>query len=203
MNSTLALNASSSSVQAFLRNQYLATNPLKTILCLLKNLRDHFFTDLPDPPSPPRSFIKFLCESPRPIFEKWRGSGPPPSPLGYATARLHHFPLRPLCHDIITKRQGWYQKFSNRGAGASDRGAKMTEKWCFRSLFCQISSDENLKFPLTAGLDTCDGGGGGCSSTRNLTPSLKHNFSVSQKRKTMDKSKDLLARVCLFDLEVG
>ena len=37
--------------------------------------------------------------------------------------------------------QGWRQKFSDRGAGASDRGAKMTERWCFRALFCQISSD--------------------------------------------------------------
>ena len=43
-------------------------------------------------------------------------------------------------------RQGWRQKFSDRGARASDRGAKMTEKLCFRALFCQISSDENPNF---------------------------------------------------------
>ena len=42
--------------------------------------------------------------------------------------------------------QGWCQKLSDRGAGASDRGAEMTEKWCFRTLLCQISSDENPKF---------------------------------------------------------
>ena len=63
----------------------------------------------------------------------------------------------------MTTGQEWRQKFSDRGAGASDRGAKMTEKWCFRALFCQISSDENPKFPPTGG-----GGGwmpptGGCS----------------------------------------
>ena len=57
--------------------------------------------------------------------------------------------------------QGWRQKFSDRGAGASDRGAKMTEKWCFRALFCQISSDEDQKI-------SSDGGArcprqGGCS----------------------------------------
>ena len=45
-------------------------------------------------------------------------------------------------------------------AAASDRGggAEMTEKWCFRALFCQISSDENPKFPPTGGLDASDGG---------------------------------------------
>ena len=58
-------------------------------------------------------------------------------------------------------RQGWRQKFSDRGAGASDRGAKMTEKWCFCGLFCQISSDENPEFSPTGGLDASDGGGGG------------------------------------------
>ena len=49
----------------------------------------------------------------------------------------------------------WFQTrggaISGRGAGASDGGAKMTEKWCFRALFCQISSDEILKFPPTGG----------------------------------------------------
>ena len=49
----------------------------------------------------------------------------------------------------------WRQKFSDRGAGASDRGAKMTEKWCFRALFCQISSDENPEFPPTDGGARC------------------------------------------------
>ena len=58
--------------------------------------------------------------------------------------------------------QGWCQKFSDRGAGASDRGAKMTEKLCFRALFCQISSDKDPEFPPTGGLDASDGGGG-CS----------------------------------------
>ena len=58
--------------------------------------------------------------------------------------------------------QGWYQKFSDRGAGASDRGAKMTENLCFRALFCQISSDENQNFLRWGGLDASDGGGG-CS----------------------------------------
>ena len=47
--------------------------------------------------------------------------------------------------------QGWRQKLSDRGAGASDKGARMTEKCCFRALFCQISSDENPKFPPTGG----------------------------------------------------
>ena len=45
---------------------------------------------------------------------------------------------------VCQPRQGLRQKFSDRGAG--DRGAKMTEKWCFCALFCQISSDENPKF---------------------------------------------------------
>ena len=39
------------------------------------------------------------------------------------------------------EKQEWRQKFSDRGAGASDRGAKMTEKWCLHALFCQIFSD--------------------------------------------------------------
>ena len=56
--------------------------------------------------------------------------------------------------------QGWRQKLSERGAGASDRGAEMTEKWCFRALFCQISSEENPKFPPTGGIDASNGGGG-------------------------------------------
>ena len=30
-------------------------------------------------------------------------------------------------------------------------GAKMNEKWSFRTIFCQISSDEKLKFPPTVG----------------------------------------------------
>ena len=48
--------------------------------------------------------------------------------------------------------QGWRQKFSDRGAGASDGGgAKMTEKWCFHALFCQISSYENQKFTPMGG----------------------------------------------------
>ena len=34
----------------------------------------------------------------------------------------------------------------------------MTEKLCFRALFCQISSDENPKFPPTGGLDASNGG---------------------------------------------
>ena len=38
------------------------------------------------------------------------------------------------------------------------QGAEMTEKWCFRALFYQISSDENPKFPPTEGLDASDGG---------------------------------------------
>ena len=32
---------------------------------------------------------------------------------------------------MIFAEQGWRQKFSDRGAGASDRGAKMTEKIVF------------------------------------------------------------------------
>ena len=58
----------------------------------------------------------------------------------------------------ISDKQGWRQKFSDRGAGTSDRGAKMTEKWCFCALFCQISSDVNPKFPPTRGLDACGRG---------------------------------------------
>ena len=53
-----------------------------------------------------------------------------------------HTPLHML-------KSGWRQKFSDRGAGASDRVAKMTENWRFHALFCQISSDENPKFPPT------------------------------------------------------
>ena len=34
----------------------------------------------------------------------------------------------------------------------------MTEKWCFRALFCQISSDKNPKFPPTGELDASKGG---------------------------------------------
>ena len=55
------------------------------------------------------------------------------------------------CLRLLREEQGWRQKFFDRGAGASDRGAKMTEKWCFHALFCQISSDENPKFPPTGG----------------------------------------------------
>ena len=55
--------------------------------------------------------------------------------------------------------QGWRQRLSDRGAGASDKGAKVTEKWWVRALFCQISSDENPKFPPTGGgLDVPTGG---------------------------------------------
>ena len=37
----------------------------------------------------------------------------------------------------------------------------MTEKLCFRALFCQISSDENPNFLRRGGgLDVSDGGGG-------------------------------------------
>ena len=38
-----------------------------------------------------------------------------------------------------TREQGWRQKFSDRGAGASDRGAKKTEKWCFRGYFAKFA----------------------------------------------------------------
>ena len=59
--------------------------------------------------------------------------------------------------------QAWRQKFSDGGAGASDRGgAKMTEKLCLRALFCQISSDENLIFLRQEGA-RCLRRGGGCS----------------------------------------
>ena len=55
--------------------------------------------------------------------------------------------------------QGWRQKFSNRGAGASDKWAKMTGKGCLRALFCQISSDENQNFVRRGGgRDGSDGG---------------------------------------------
>ena len=39
------------------------------------------------------------------------------------------------CNSGSLKPQGWRQKFSDRGARASDRGAKMTEKLCFCALF--------------------------------------------------------------------
>ena len=39
----------------------------------------------------------------------------------------------------------------NRGAGPSDKGAEMTEKWRFRVLFCRILTDESPKFPPTGG----------------------------------------------------
>ena len=52
--------------------------------------------------------------------------------------------------DLCTM-QGWRHKFYDREAGASDRGAKMTEKLCFRALFCQICSEDNPKFSSDGG----------------------------------------------------
>ena len=40
--------------------------------------------------------------------------------------------------ELLGLSQGWRQNFSDRGAGASDRGAKKTEKWCFRPLFAKV-----------------------------------------------------------------
>ena len=87
--------------------------------------------------------------------------------------------------------QGWCQKFSNRGAGASNKGAKMTEKWCFRALFCQISSDENRKFPPTGGARFFRRRGGcspltlpWCQPCRNTVTDLKlprKNSATEQK----------------------
>ena len=60
----------------------------------------------------------------------------------------------------VYSKPGVAPEISGRGAGASGRGAKMTAKWCFHALFCQISSDENPKFPPMGGggLDTSNGG---------------------------------------------
>ena len=60
-----------------------------------------------------------------------------------------------------------------QGAGASDRGAKMTEKLSFRATFCKISSDETSKFPPTGGLDASDKGAVAPSSPP-LAPPLRH-----------------------------
>ena len=51
----------------------------------------------------------------------------------------------------FSKWQGWHQKFSDRGAGASDKGAEIAEKAVFRTSFCQISFDRIPRFPLTGG----------------------------------------------------
>ena len=40
----------------------------------------------------------------------------------------------------------WRQKSSGRGVGASDRGAKMTEICRFRTMICQICTDNNVNF---------------------------------------------------------
>ena len=40
---------------------------------------------------------------------------------------------------------------SARGLDASDKGAEMAEKCSFRTLFCQISSKRNPKFPPPGG----------------------------------------------------
>ena len=63
-----------------------------------------------------------------------------------------------MSFSFLASKTGVAPEFSDRGAGASDRGAKITEKWCFHALFCQISSYENPKFPPTGGLDASDGG---------------------------------------------
>ena len=55
-------------------------------------------------------------------------------------------------------KQGWRQKSSNRGAGASHKGAEMAEKCIFRASFCQISSDRKLNFPPTGELDASNRG---------------------------------------------
>ena len=61
----------------------------------------------------------------------------------------HHF-----CIVVAFLDQRWRQKYSDRGVGAFDRGAKMI-KICsfqpFHTLFCQIFSDNNLKFPPMGG----------------------------------------------------
>ena len=54
----------------------------KTILCLLfKNLRNHFFADLPDQPDPPHQFYYIFVQILRTNILKNGGSGPIP-PLG-------------------------------------------------------------------------------------------------------------------------
>ena len=49
-----------------------------------------------------------------------------------------------ICLKLAYSGQGWRQKLPDKGAGASGRGAKMTEKWCFRALFTYFA-----KFPPT------------------------------------------------------
>ena len=48
--------------------------------------------------------------------------------------------------ETLKMKQGWRQKFSDRGAGASDKGAKMIEKLCFRALFSKIPPTRTQSF---------------------------------------------------------
>ena len=64
------------------------------------------------------------------------------------------------------RQRGW--SFPQGGGG------KMIEKWCFRALFYQISSDENHKFPPT-------GGGARCLRRRGCSP-LAHPGATTESR---------------------
>ena len=67
-----------------------------------------------------------------------------------------------LCSFLASSlfKQGWRQKFSDRGAGASDRGAKRTKKMVFLCVIFPKFLRREPKFPPTSdgGLDASNGG---------------------------------------------